>query len=264
MKIVFYLFVIGVTIGCRSVKPKNKFTKTRTYLYHHYHSQNTHLPYRILYPDGYDGVKKYPVLFFLHGSGERGNDNEKQLVHGSKLFLDSLAKYPCIVIFPQCDTGDYWANISRSSSDVETTTLLQFESIEKPGPSTQALLMLIDSFLNDPAVDPSRIYLAGLSMGGMGTAQLLATRPSTFAAATVICGAAPLDFKVELSKTPTQLYHGSKDPVVHPNNSEAYYRAIKDSMHTHRLILYPEVDHQSWNNAFSESDFLSWIFSHQK
>ncbi len=242
----------------------SKIPQTGSFLYKTFTQGNDTLPYRILYPKGYDGHQKFPVLFFLHGSGERGNDNELQLVHGSKLFLDSMEVYPCIVIFPQCDTGDYWANLDESSFNDDTTSILKFSAIEQPGTSTKLLNLLIDSTLKIPTTDTTRFYLAGLSMGGMGVTQILATRPNTFAAATVICGAAPTNYIKQLASTPTQIFHGQKDDVVFPINSTTYYNTIRQASNKNRLILYPNVNHESWNYAFAESDFLSWIFKHKK
>lgn len=262
--------IFGIIISCLIIftgctnPEKSKIPQTGSFLHETFTHQNNTLPYRILYPKGFDGIQKFPVLFFLHGSGERGDDNETQLIHGSRLFLDSMEVYPCIVIFPQCDTGDYWANIDESSFSEDTTSILKFSDIEQLGPSTKLLNMLIDSTLKMPTTDTSRFYLAGLSMGGMGVTQLLANRPHTFAAATVICGAAPMGYVKQLASTPTQIFQGQKDNVVFPINSTTYYNAINQVNKKNRLILYPEVNHESWNNAFAEPDFLSWIFKHHK
>jgi len=261
-----FLFLVtsSLFISCVSFKPAHTLPPTTTYLKKSFSSPNYTLPYRILYPKGYDGTTKYPLVFFLHGSGERGTDNEKHLIHGAQLFLDSIDKYPSIVIFPQCNHSDYWANIEPTQLSLPDDTLILFQKIEQPGPSATALNLLVDSFLNEPTTDLARIYIAGLSMGGMGTAQILATRPNTFAAATVICGAAPLDYVQQLRQTPTQLFQGMQDNVVFPINSQLYYDAINDGSTKHRLILYPNADHQSWNNAFAETDFLRWMFDKKK
>jgi pimeloyl-ACP methyl ester carboxylesterase len=218
-----------------------------------YEKEGASLPYQIMYPYNYDEASEFPILFFLHGAGERGNDNRSQLKHGSSLFKDSILNYPCIVVFPQCAGDDLWANDWSGGS------------LDPTNPSIYLLESLIDSLLIHERVDKSRIYAAGLSMGGYGTAQLLAAYPDRFAAGVVICGGAPIEYySAELQKTPTWIFHGLNDVVVPPQNSVDYFSAIDDGTGKHRLTLYEDVGHQSWDPAFAEQDFLSWIFSKSK
>jgi predicted peptidase len=88
----------------------------------------------------------------------------------------------------------------------------------------------------------------------------LAKYPDRFAAASVICGAAPLQYAVALSRTPTSIYIGLEDDVVAPVYSQHYFQAIDDGLGTHRLFEYPDVDHRSWDSAFAEPSFLGWMF----
>jgi predicted peptidase len=238
--------------------------KSGVYLNSGYVVNNDTLLYRILYPNNFNVNKSYPILFFLHGSGERGNDNEKQLTHGGQLFLDSIEKYPAIIIFPQCPENDYWASVSKTGSYEDKNLKFDFQDIQSPTKIMTLLEKFIDHYTNKSFVDKSRIYIAGLSMGGMGTAQLLAKRPNFFAAGTVICGVAPLNFAKELTKTPTSIYHGDADPVVSVEYGENYFKSIDNGTSKHRIKIYNGVDHESWNNAFREPDFLSWIFNHTK
>lgn len=206
------------------------------------------LLYQILLPYNYDEASALPLLVFLHGAGERGDDNKAQLKHGSELFKDSIMVYPALVVFPQCPVDEYWSNSFTGPLDPASPAMALVES-------------LVDSLSNNDKVDPSRVYVAGLSMGGFGTAQLLAKFPDTFAAGVVICGGAPLSHTDDLKKTPTWIFHGLDDNVVPPQYSIDYFAAIDEGNGKHRLTLYEGVDHQSWDHAFSEPDFLSWIFS---
>ncbi len=103
------------------------------------------LNYRILYPENFSANKTYPVLLFLHGAGERGSDNEKQLVHGSSLFLDSLnrKRFPAVVVFPQCPENDYWSNadVERNADGVN----FKFQNGGKPTKALNQVINLLDS-----------------------------------------------------------------------------------------------------------------------
>jgi Predicted peptidase len=123
------------------------------------------LNYQILEPPGFDEGKKYPLFIFLHGAGERGSDNKKQLVHGSQLFRDSISKYPAVVIFPQCPKDDYWAKLSRPDKGGRDRHF-EFESSGEPRPSLGMVIELITEMKSKPYIDTDRIYISGLSMGG--------------------------------------------------------------------------------------------------
>ncbi len=248
----------------KSTEEPDILPETGVYIKENYVNQSDILPYRIMFPHDYDGIKDYPILFFLHGAGERGNDNSSQLIHGSSLFRNSLDQYPGIVVFPQCAQGDFWANTVRNGVMLDGYPRYIFQELNPSNPSMKLLELLLDDLTNMRTVNKSRIYIAGLSMGGMGTAQLLAKRPDFFAAGVVIAGAAPLDYSRELSQTPTWIFHGSQDNVVSALHSVEYFSAIDDGSGKHRFTQYEGVGHLSWNNAFAEPDFLSWIFSKRK
>ncbi|GAB5526158.1 MAG: dienelactone hydrolase family protein [Roseivirga sp.] len=232
----------------------------------HSYQQGT-LPYRVLYPENFDKSKQYPLVYFLHGAGERGTDNEKQLVHGSKLFLDSQNRkgYPAIVVFPQCPPDDYWANVSREVNPQTGKRDFIFAKKGKPTGAMKGALSLIDSLVKLSYVDKSRVYISGLSMGGMGTFELVSRRPDTFAAAMPICGGDnPKSAGKYAKKVPFWVFHGAKDDVVPPKFSEQMVAALKVKEGTVKLSLYPNANHNSWDSAFAEPEFLSWLFSQSK
>ncbi len=235
--------------------------QTGVYLQKEFTHNGFKLPYRILFPPSYDGNQKFPILFFLHGAGERGNDNTSQLSYGSQLFLDSINEYPCIIIYPQCAANQWWANNSNGDVLSNGFPLFNNTNLDAIHPSIELLELLIDSLATVNTVDTSRIYIAGLSMGGMGTSQMLAKRPDFFAAGIVMAGIAPLNFSAILKQTPTWIFHGLQDNIVSPSHSSDYFLAIDDSSQTHKITQYSGVGHSSWLNAFAEPDFLNWIFS---
>lgn len=220
--------------------------------------------YRILFPEQFDAQKKYPIVFFLHGRGERGTDNEKQLTHGGKLFLNEQYRkqFPAIVVFPQCGEDSYWANVDIN----ETNNKRVFKFMEggKPTKSMRALLRMIDNLLDKPYTDKKRVYIAGLSMGGMGTYEVLRRKPRTFAAAIAICGGDNIANVRKYKKVPLWIFHGEKDDVVPPVNSINIVNQLKVLGVTPKLTLYPQANHNSWDSAFAEPQLLPWLFSNQK
>jgi len=216
-------------------------------------SDKDSLPYRLLLPKNFDNDKKYPLIIFLHGAGERGNDNEKQLIHGSKVFLkqENREKYKSWVLFPQCPTNDWWGNENRYPKLKGTTIKLVIE--------------LMEQMISGNNVDSNRVYVSGLSMGGMGTFEILSQRPDMFAAATPICGSGDLnEVKNYAKKLPIWIFHGSLDKVVLPQESLKIAEKIIEEGGNPKLTLYENVGHDSWNDAFEEKDFLSWIHSKSK
>ncbi|SEN82056.1 Phospholipase/Carboxylesterase [bacterium A37T11] len=222
------------------------------------------LRYRILYPERYDPSIKYPILFVLHGSGERGTDNLAQLKHGSELFLrDSIRqKYPAIVIFPQCPLNSSWSNVDIKTNAYGKRDFF-FKEGGKPTKPMALLTKLIKVWLADKSVDKNRVYIGGLSMGAMGTYEMLRRKPKIFAAAFAICGADNLNNVKKYRKVPLWIFHGEKDVVVLPENSIRIMERLKELGANPRFNLYPYADHKSWDYAFAEHDFLSWLFSHQ-
>ena len=221
------------------------------------------LLYRILFPENYDRTKKYPLVLFLHGAGERGSDNEKQLIHGSKQFLDESVrkKFPAIVVFPQCPEQSYWASVQIERN---TTPLqLHFDYSQPiPEPLMQSIDLVRD-LMKDEAVDSRRIYITGLSMGGMGTFEAVYHFPDLFAAALPICGGGDT-LRYESVKTSFWVFHGAADQVVDVNFSRGMVKKLKQLRVKTRYSEYPGVNHNSWDNAFAEPKFLKWMFARRK
>ena len=254
-----WLFFVSVLLFAQDNSPYQK---------KYFIKNNDTLRYRIMYPVNYDTHKKYPLLLFLHGAGERGNDNELQLVHGSKLFADPVnrEKFPAIVLFPQCSSDDFWANIKRGKSRVDSSKLVFEFPVDIPmGKSLSLVSELLDSFVTTRNVNTKRIYVGGLSMGSMGTFEILWRKPGFFAAAIPICGGGnETKVKEYGKKFPIWVFHGDADPVVDVNNSRKMVAALKAENAKVKYTEYPGVGHDSWTNAFAEPTLLQWLFAQKK
>jgi predicted peptidase len=226
------------------------------------------LLYRILYPESYKANKKYPVITFLHGSGERGNDNEAQLTHGGKLFVnDSVRKdLKAIVIFPQCPKDSSWRSI-QVRRDTMSVTGRAFDFTAHAVPTTPARLVkaLLDSLQTTKKADSRRMYIGGLSMGGFGTFDMLERYPYYFAAALPICGGGDTTKAALFAQsTPAWIFHGDQDKAVDVKYSRDYYAALKNAGSDVKYTEYPGVEHNSWDNAFAEKELLPWLLSHKR
>ena len=226
-------------------------------------SETDTLNYRLLMPLDYDPNKQYPVHLFLHGAGERGSDNSSQLTYVDNLFLkkENREQYKSWVILPQCPNDDRWPSLS---SDNEWNNNFE-KKTTKPNKSLGLVMKLMDTFIERKQVNKRKVYVSGLSMGGMGTFEILYRRPDMFAAATPICGNGIAAFaKRYATKVSVWVFHGSNDKVVHPKHSLKMVEAIIASGGSPNMTLYENVGHDSWNNAFAEPNFLKWIHSKSK
>jgi len=223
------------------------------------------LPYRILYPENYDKNKKYPLILFLHGAGERGNDNEKQLIHGAKLFItnENRKNFPAIIILPQCPQESFWA-VLKVDRTVQPAKM-EFDYTMEPAWPLVAANELVKKISNEEGVDKSRIYITGLSMGGMGTFESVYRYPDLYVAALPICGGGDVNhYDKRVSRTAFWIFHGAADPVVNVKFSQEMVDKLKALKAYVKYSEYPGVNHNSWDNAFAEKDYLSWMFSHKK
>ena len=166
------------------------------------------LPYRLLKPINYNQDEQYPLILFLHGAGERGDDNDKQLVHGVPEFLTpyNRKEYPCFLIAPQCLEGKKWVEVDWSAESSKQP--------KEPSEPMRLTLGLIDQIRNDYSIDAKRIYATGLSMGGFGVWDVMARKPDLFAAAVPVCGGADEATAAKIAKIPLWAFHGAKDPAV--------------------------------------------------
>ena len=226
-------------------------------------SGNDTLNYQVLMPNNFEEPNTFPLILFLHGAGERGSDNMKQLTHGSELFYKMTDSFPAIVIFPQCPQDDYWANVT-----VDRTTKplsLSFPVDSAPTKPMALVMELLDTMLAKPYVDKNQVYVGGLSMGGMGTFEILYRKPETFAAAFAICGAGnPEATEVYAKTVPMWIFHGANDDVVNPQESVAMVSGILKYGGKPNFSLFAKDNHNSWDSAFAEPELMPWLFSNIK
>ena len=229
----------------------------------HFIKDGDTLKYRILFPKDFSEDKKYPVVLFLHGAGERGDDNEAQLTHGSELFVKNQKEFPAIVIFPQAPKEDYWAKVEVNRDTVPFR--FNFKNDKESTKSLKLVIGLMENMLTQDFMDKDRIYVGGLSMGGMGTYEIIYKKPEMFAAAFAICGGAdPFIAKAYPKGFNIWIFHGEKDDVVPPEYSKTMAREINSNGGNAKLSLYPETNHNSWDSAFAEPELLPWLFNQTK
>lgn len=222
------------------------------------------LLYRILYPENYDPDGDYPLVLFMHGAGERGNDNEKQLTHGTPLFTnpENRQKHPAIVVFPQCPENKYWVDIAvrktlREGLDHTFKYLNDSAVIEQ-----QMVIDLVNHLKASEGVDPDRLYIMGLSMGAMGTFEILARHPQLFAAAIPICGGGNVKTAARYAPyTSVWITHGAMDDVVPVKFSQEMYRALQTAGADVKYTEFPDANHNAWDPTFELPGLLDWLFS---
>jgi predicted peptidase len=207
-------------------------------------------PYRVLLPHEYTAETRYPLVLFLHGSAERGNDNWSQLKRGVEAFntLAVRAQFPCIVVAPQAPAegsfGGSWYPTQRATQD-SVTRLARDLSTRR-------------------TVDPSRLYLAGLSMGAIGGWELLAIHRDLFAAAVLVCGEPRPEWASRLLGLPIWAFHGAEDTVVKPGVARALCADLRQRGSPVRWTEYPELAHESWDRAFAEPGLYPWLFAQKR
>lgn len=201
------------------------------------------ISYLLHLPTNLDSQEKWPLILFLHGSGERGTDLSKVKVIGLANKIDTEPDFPFIVISPQCALDTRW----QDHLD-ELTTLL-------------------DEIIANYPVDTQRVYLTGLSMGGQGTWSMAIHEPDRFAAIAPICGRRPPadDLAAEVQKIkhlPIWVFHGEKDDVVPVEESRIMVDLLEKAGADVRFTPYPDDDHNSWDSAYGEEDLYPWFLSH--
>ncbi len=213
------------------------------------------LGYRQLSPKNIEEGKKYPLVLFLHGAGERGDDNTKQLVHvAQELATDAmLSRHPCFVIAPQAPDGTRW---------VEVDWRLESHKMPKqPSVPLTATFELLEKLKNDLPVDVNRVYICGLSMGGFGVWDALQRQPGEFAAAVSICGGGDPAFAKEFVNVPVWAFHGDADGAVKVSRSREMVEALNELGGNAIYTEYPGVGHNSWDVTAENRLVWDWLFA---
>lgn len=198
--------------------------------------------YLIYFPKNYDQKKKYPLLIFLHGAGERGNDLSLLKCHSIPKICDQNVQYEAIIISPQCKENTTWNS------------------------NAAQVIAFIRDMMKKYNVDENAISITGISMGGFGTWQVIMDCPTLFAAAAPICGGGlAWRAKNTLLNLPIRIYHGEADTVVDVFYSKDIYRVLKENKAKDvQLFLYPNVGHDVWVQAYEETNLIHWLISCKK
>lgn len=251
--IIFIIFLYSISISAQN----EAFAKKR-----YITAQRDTMPYRFLQPEQLKEGKKYPLVLFLHGAGERGSDNVSQLRNGGTVFTNpaNRDKYPCFVLFPQCPEGAYWSLEKRPDQGYKNTP----NPLPKEVPITKHLRLvkeLLDETLVTYPIDPKRVYIMGISMGAIATLDMVYRFPDTFAKAISICGATNIERMREFKgKTKFRFYHGDIDDVIPVTYSREAYKALKTTGKKAEYIEFYGANHNAWHPAFNTPDFLQWTF----
>lgn len=227
---------------------------------HRHIDNNDTLPYLIYKSQRAASTGDTPALMiFLHGAGERGNDNQQQLRHCvGQLVNDSISsQYSYLLLLPQCPEEQRWVNTDWK--------LLSHRMEAHPTAQMRGVKQLIDSLSASGNIDTNKIYIIGISMGGFGVWDALQRYPGTFAAAIAICGGGDPAYAKRIKDTPLYIFHGDKDKLVKPVRSRQMYLALKKlrskDMH---YIHYAHLGHFCWDQALATPHLFHWLFSKKK
>ncbi len=246
-RVLFLATLTGLACGCafaplRSAAPKpgqhpqtlkKKITKTVS------------INYLLYLPADYgkDARKKWPLMLFLHGAGERGDNLDVLKKHGPPNLAAAGKDFPFIIVSPQCPAEDWWT----SPKMIDTLTTL------------------LDEIAAAYRVDPDRVYCTGLSMGGFGTWELALSYPNRFAAIAPICGRGRPYQAARIRHLPVWVFHGAKDNVVPIKDSEDMVNALKKAGAKEvKFTVYPNAGHDSWTETYNNPELYSWFLSHTR
>jgi predicted peptidase len=202
------------------------------------YKENVGINYLLYFPKDYLEDKSFPLILFLHGAGERGDDLKLVTKQGIPKLIEEGKDFPFVVVSPQCPTDKKW--------------------------NTKALIALIDEIILKYKIDEDRIYVTGLSMGGNGTWRLSAEIADRLAAVIPICGwSDPFDI-CSLGNLPVWAFHGAKDLIVPVTSSQVLVDRINYCKGNAKITIYPDAGHDSWTETYNNPEIYEWLLSHSK
>jgi predicted peptidase len=194
--------------------------------------------YLLFLPQRYETQAQWPTILFLHGAGERGSNLEYVKRQGVPKIVEEQPDFPFIAVSPQCPRGQYW--------------------------SVASLGYLLDEAIASYRVNPDRLYLTGISMGGYGTWRLAAAQPQRFAAIAPICGGGNPGEACNLKNLPVWAFHGARDTVVPLSESEEMVEAVRACGGNVKFTVYPEAGHDSWTQTYNHPELFDWFLKHRR
>ena len=195
--------------------------------------------YLLFLPNGYNEQKSWPMILFLHGAGERGDDLELVKKHGPPKIVETQKDFPFIVVSPQCPEDSSWIKENEFLKELLNDIEVRYK------------------------VDKDRIYLTGLSMGGYGTWSLACEYPERFAAIVPICGGGEPSKASKLKDMPVWTFHGVQDKVVSVEKSQEMVKAINALGGNVKLTVYPDAGHDSWTQTYDNPKLYDWFLEHR-
>ena len=244
-------FAIAFVVDAADPKPQDKFQTAHKF--EKTVTETLKFDYLVFLPKDYksESTNRWPLILFLHGAGERGTDVWRADIHGPSKYIVNHPEFPFILITPVCPTNNPW--------------------------QSDALIGLLDDIQKTYRVDTNRVYLTGLSMGGYGAWSLAFAYPERFAAVAPICGgASTIEIRLAilgydktkaeaLKHLPVWAFHGGKDTVVPPEETERLLELLKAAKVPEvKYTLYPEATHNSWSETYDNPELYEWFLQHHK
>ncbi|WCT13380.1 prolyl oligopeptidase family serine peptidase [Mucilaginibacter jinjuensis] len=228
-----------------------------------FQKQHHMLPYRLHKPALTQPGKKYPLVLFFHGAGERGNDNRKQLLRFTT--LPFWQKHECYILAPQCpakpENGPDGESVWVQTNFGATSHRMR----EVPSWPLHLAMELLNKVISENSnIDPRRIYVTGLSMGGYATWEILQRENNKFAAAMPVCGGADIRFAKKLSRIPIWVFHGDSDKIVPVSRSRDMVKAITEHGGKPVYTEFPGVRHDAWTVTYNDQKVWDWLFDQRK
>lgn len=225
------MFPLTVSLQAAEEKPATQSEETFEL------SNGKEMDFLLYLPKGYEQQQKWPLVLFLHGAGERGDDLSLVKKHGPPKLIEKGKEFPFIVVSPQCPKGTWWV--------------------------TEDVVALMKHIMQIHNVDKNRVYITGLSMGGRGTWQVAGAMAGEVAAIAPICGPADVSVVEKIAHLPIWVFHGAKDPTVKISHSEDMVKLLKEKGNEAKFTIYPEANHDSWTETYDNAELYEWLLSHQ-
>jgi predicted peptidase len=196
------------------------------------------MDYLLYLPKDYKNKDSWPLVLFLHGAGERGDDLDLVKKHGPPKIVETDSDFPFVLVTPQCKANRWWEPIF--------------------------LTALLDNISANYKIDEDRIYVTGLSMGGYGTWSLAAHTPNRFAAIIPICGGGDPNWAPRIAHLPVWVFHGAKDKTVKLERSEKMVDALKEHDGNVKFTVYPDAEHDSWTETYDYPELYTWLLEKRR
>ncbi len=256
MKKIISIFVLVLTLAISMAICASAIDVYEAFTKETFEHEGTKLPYRLYVPEDFDAEKKYPLVLFLHGAGERGDDNDAQLKNAVQILFDRDDKLMsgAIVVAPQCPVDNQWVDTPWENGNYSVAEVPESNELA-------AAVELVLAVAEKYSCDPARFYVMGISMGGFGAWDVLMRHNDIFAAGIPICGGADPEMAEIFMETPVFTFHGTADTTVPYDGTAEMVEAIEDlGSRVVNFISYNNDGHGIWDKAAKEEGLMEWLF----